>query len=144
MIDKTHAVPRDQIPEYRKRAAERLRQARSVVARSQADVARKLGVSPMRWFRYETGERELNFEVLARFCVEYDVCPRWIVIGDMKCMPPDIKNDLYLAYPEIKEAQERQVKRRPLGPLVPPAPRYAAKQSRSQGISPEPGEPICS
>jgi len=139
---------RDEIPEYRRKAAERLRQARSVVANSQADVARAIGITPMRWFRYESGERELNLDVLAKFCLLYGVCPRWIVIGDLKShvrcqdgrrVDDDFKRALLTAYPEIRQAQG--LLGSTLSPIaaLPIAPRYGAKRSGNQGTSPAPG-----
>lgn len=125
------------ISEYRKLAAERLRQIRSVVASSQIEVARTLRITPARWYRYESGERELSIEVLARFCAAYNVCPRWIILGDLECMQDEIAEQLLLAYPEIRKDLSRRA-RRLTEDEQPIAPRYATWRTGTSGTGREP------
>jgi len=83
--------------------ARRLRQARSIVEHNQAAVARSVGVTGVQWHRYETGQREMALETLAKFSAVYRVCPRWLVLGMLDGMPNDILTRLMARYPDAPE-----------------------------------------
>lgn len=68
--------------EYSAGLAERLRIARKLVEPRQVDAARRVACEPGTWFRYERGYRDIDTYTLARFCIQYDVDPKFILLGD--------------------------------------------------------------
>jgi hypothetical protein len=67
---------------YTKGLAERLAIARKLVEPRQVDAARQCDIDYRTWYRYEAATRILEPSVLARFCIEYDIDPRWLILGD--------------------------------------------------------------
>lgn len=68
--------------EYSAGLAERLRIARQLVEPRQVDAARRVACEPGTWFRYERGTRDIDTYTLARFCIQYEIDPRFIILGD--------------------------------------------------------------
>lgn len=68
--------------EYIDGLSERLAIARKLVEPVQAEAARQCGVEPRTWHRWELGLRTIDPFALARFCVEYDIDPRFLLLGD--------------------------------------------------------------
>jgi transcriptional regulator with XRE-family HTH domain len=79
-------MPRHQKPagsaEYNSGLSERIRIARQLVENKQSDAARHLGVSTPQWNKYEHGMRAPDAYTIAKFCLAYDICPRFILLGD--------------------------------------------------------------
>ena len=80
---------------YRQKFAERLRIARLIVEPRQVDAAYRVGVAANVWYRYENGLREVDSWALATFCIQYDVCPRFLLLGEIDGLRPEIAANLH-------------------------------------------------
>lgn len=95
-------------PEFAAGLAERLRIARQLVEPRQVDAARRVGIDPGTWFRYERGTRVVDPYALAKFCVQYDVDPRFLLLGDASSLRWPLSANLRLipeAAPYLPEPQ---------------------------------------
>lgn len=68
--------------EYFAQVSERFRIARQLVENRQVDAARQCGCDPNAWNRYEHALREPDMFTLAKFCIQYDIDPRFLLLGD--------------------------------------------------------------
>jgi transcriptional regulator with XRE-family HTH domain len=59
--------------------ASRLSQAIARLPGSQADVAKKLGLSPKRLNNYVLGKRQPSLDDLANICVNLEISPNWLL-----------------------------------------------------------------
>jgi len=76
---------------YRQHWAARLAFVRRLVEPVSADAARRIGVDQRVWWKYEHAANDIDVLALTRFCVEYDVCPRWILLGDWSGLRPELR-----------------------------------------------------
>jgi transcriptional regulator with XRE-family HTH domain len=88
--------------EYTAALAERLVICRKLVEPRQVDAARRVGIDPGTWFRYERGTRMVDAHTLARFCIQYDICPRFLLLGDPSGLRWPLSGNLRLIPEAVK------------------------------------------
>jgi transcriptional regulator with XRE-family HTH domain len=104
--------------EYRRAVASRLAVVRRHVAPVQSDVARRVGVAPNTWYRFETGERPIDIYKLVSFCVLYDIDPRFLLLNDRSGLSPELLEKVQQDLPEV--AANPPTPRRRSAPAAPP------------------------
>lgn len=65
----------------------RLSRLRTAVSMSQAELCRAIGVAPNRWNQYESGERRITIEVVAKLRQRFGVTSDWVYFGDESGLP---------------------------------------------------------
>lgn len=85
--------------EYRKLFAERLRMARMIREANRSEVARVMQTSGMNWKRYEEGSRDIPLIALVTFAEKYNVCVKWLLLGDLSGLDGETGAALLEAFP---------------------------------------------
>ncbi len=74
-------------PEWMQAVGERLIKARLALGKSQAAMARSIGISAQRLSNYETGFRPLDTEVAVAIADKYGVTLDYVYRGDVGTLP---------------------------------------------------------
>ncbi len=70
--------------------ARRLTLTRSVLAQSQAEWCRRVGIEPNTWNNYERGSRRISLDAAIKVCQMTDITLDWIYRGVLSAVPFDI------------------------------------------------------
>ncbi len=77
-------------PEWRRSVGERLVRARVVLGKSQAALARGLGITPQRLANYEKGVRPFDIELATELANKYGITLDYIYRGQVGGLPFDL------------------------------------------------------
>lgn len=69
---------------------DRLRISRVALGKSQAELARAVGITPQRWNNYEMGRRPLDIDIAMAICGRTLLTLDWLYRGEMGALPFDI------------------------------------------------------
>lgn len=81
-------MPRD--PAWKKAVGARIVEGREALGRTQANVAKALGISPQRLSNYETGSRPLDIELASKLCDNFGLTLDYLYRGQLYGLPREL------------------------------------------------------